>query len=49
VDGRSESAKLFSWAGSEELSPAEGVRLKLLEAEPLVNGVVWLHYLNTLA
>lgn len=49
VDGRSESAKLFSWAGSEELSPAEGVRLKLLEAEPLANGVVWLHYLNTLA
>lgn len=49
VDGRSESAKLFSWAGSEELSPAEGVRLKLLEAESLANGVVWLHYLNTLA
>ena len=49
VDGRRETSKLFTWAGGDELAPSDGVKLKLLEAEPLPGGVVWLHYENALA
>ncbi|MGN1149625.1 MAG: dihydrofolate reductase family protein [Sutterella sp.] len=46
IDGVYGSPAIFGRQCGDEPSPSRHVRLKLIEAEPLPGGVVWLHYEN---